>query len=206
MLDESRLRAIRSWLFDRPTGLQYMPRPYALDLQPLVGWRIPKVTIRWNHMPRWELEGSTYFITFKVTRELGTILRRGRSREILEEILFHDYRLRYDLDAYVVMPDHFHMLFRPFSGEDLGSLLKSLKGRTSRRINLALGRHGRLWQPRSFDRIIRSPREWLWRVHYIHQNPVRAKLVARAEDYAWSSLLTMHSMGRLESFPDSGPD
>jgi hypothetical protein len=44
-----------------------------------------------------------------------------------------------------------------------------------------------LWQPRFFDRALRSVKEYYEKVEYIHPNPVRAGLVKRAEEWQWSS-------------------
>jgi hypothetical protein len=46
---------------------------------------------------------------------------------------------------------------------------------------------GELWQPRFFDRALRTVKEYNEKVEYIHLNPVRAGLVSRPEDWRWSS-------------------
>ena len=56
------------------------------------------------------------------------------------------------------------------------------------RINAGRKEPGLLWQPRFFDRALRSVREYYEKVEYIHLNPVRAGLVKRAEDWPWSSV------------------
>ena len=55
-------------------------------------------------------------------------------------------------------------------------------------INAARGERGLLWQPRFFDRALRSVKEYYEKVEYIHLNPVRAGLVKRAEEWQWSSV------------------
>ena len=49
------------------------------------------------------------------------------------------------------------------------------------------GAEGELWQPRFFDRALRTVKEYNQKVEYIHLNPVRAGLVSRPEDWRWSS-------------------
>jgi type I restriction enzyme R subunit/putative DNA methylase len=67
-------------------------------------------------------------------------------------------------------------------------LLKSLKGFTARQANRLLGRIGQpFWQKESYDHWVRSETEWNRIAGYIEENPVKAGLVARAEDYPWSS-------------------
>ena len=66
--------------------------------------------------------------------------------------------------------------------------MKSLKGFTARQANRLLGRTGEpFWQQESYDHWVRSEIEWNRIAGYIEDNPVKAGLVARAEDYPWSS-------------------
>ncbi len=57
----------------------------------------------------------------------------------------------------------------------------------TKRINRARRECGLLWQPRFFDRALRTVREYHEKVEYIHLNPVKAGLVERPEDWPWSS-------------------
>ena len=93
---------------------------------------------------------------------------------------------QYRLDAFVVMPNHVHILIEPVV--DPIRLLKSLKGASARDANRILGRVGKpFWQDESFDHWVRNGAELERTRAYIHQNPVKAKLVERAEDWIWSS-------------------
>jgi hypothetical protein len=58
---------------------------------------------------------------------------------------------------------------------------------TEHAVNQRRGADGELWQPRFFDRALRTVREYNEEVEYIHLNPVRAGLVSRPEDWRWSS-------------------
>jgi REP element-mobilizing transposase RayT len=64
--------------------------------------------------------------------------------------------------------------------------MRGVKGRTARRINLALGRTGMLWQREWFDRWMRDDDEWERSVAYIHQNPVKAGLARSWQDHLWT--------------------
>ncbi|MGD0581013.1 MAG: transposase [Bryobacteraceae bacterium] len=92
----------------------------------------------------------------------------------------------YELHAFVVMPNHVHILMRPLV--PLAILTKSLKSFTARRANAILGRTGvPFWQAESYDHQIRDGRELAEIRHYIEENPVRAGLVKAASRYRWSS-------------------
>jgi putative transposase len=65
--------------------------------------------------------------------------------------------------------------------------MKSVKQSSMSAVNQRLGAEGELWQPRFFERALRSVKEYNEKVEYIHLNPVRPGLVSRPEDRRWSS-------------------
>ena len=92
----------------------------------------------------------------------------------------------YELHAYVVMPNHVHLLVLPLV--DAGRLLQSLKGFTARKANQMLHREGEpFWQRESYDHWVRDAREFNRIRAYIENNPVTAGLVTKPEDHPWSS-------------------
>jgi len=58
---------------------------------------------------------------------------------------------------------------------------------TEHAVNRLRGEEGELWQPRFFDRALRTVKEYNEKVEYIHLKPVKAGLVSRPEDWRWSS-------------------
>ena len=92
----------------------------------------------------------------------------------------------YELHAFVVMPNHVHILIRPFV--PLAILTKSLKSFTAKQANAILGRSGvPFWQAESYDHQIRDSSELAGTKLYIEHNPVRARLARTASEYRWSS-------------------
>lgn len=70
------------------------------------------------------------------------------------------HNIRYELDTWVIMPNHVHVIVRPFPGMSLTRILQRWKGRVARGANLHLGRTGEsFWQPESYDRVIRDEDE-----------------------------------------------
>src|SRR5258707_15478846 len=93
---------------------------------------------------------------------------------------------RYVLHAYVVMPNHVHVLLDAHL--PLAKISGAIKGVAARDINGSLGRSGKpLWQDESFDHWVRNSAEFERIRYYIEWNPVHASLVARPEDWKWSS-------------------
>jgi REP element-mobilizing transposase RayT len=92
----------------------------------------------------------------------------------------------YVLHAFVVMPNHVHLLASPAVA--LPKLMKSLKGITAKRANALLALTGRpFWQEESYDHLVRHAGEFEKIRNYIEGNPVRAELVTSASEYRWSS-------------------
>ena len=92
----------------------------------------------------------------------------------------------YDLQAFVVRANHVHLLVLPRVSPS--RFLQTLKGYTAREANRLLGRTGQpFWQAESYDHSVRDDRESDRIKEYIENNPVKAGLVASAEDYLWSS-------------------
>ena len=65
--------------------------------------------------------------------------------------------------------------------------MKPVKQSSMSAVNRRRGTEGELWQPRFFDRALRTVQEYNEKVEYIHLNPVRAGLASRPEDWRWSS-------------------
>jgi putative DNA methylase len=92
----------------------------------------------------------------------------------------------YDLHAFVVMPNHVHLLVSPLA--PLPKLTRSLKGITAKRANAMLHLTGSsFWQEESYDHMVRGREEFARISLYIEQNPVRAGLVQDPSEFPWSS-------------------
>ncbi len=90
---------------------------------------------------------------------------------------------RYTILAYVVMPNHVHVLIRVFEGSLLAKIVQSWKSYTAKQIATQLSFNGQkpslpIWQPDYWDRFIRNQAHLQAAIAYIHNNPVSAGLVA----------------------------
>jgi REP element-mobilizing transposase RayT len=106
---------------------------------------------------------------------------------VVEAIRYNAQVLKhYVLHAFVVMPNHVHLLVT--AGVGLPQLSKSLKGITGKRANAMLALTGRpFWQEESYAHVVRREKEFQTIRSYIAENPVRAGLVRQATGYRWSS-------------------
>jgi putative DNA methylase len=111
----------------------------------------------------------------------------SRVAELVQNsFLFFDGQ-RYRLTAWVVMPNHAHMLLTPCAGHELSDILHSLKSYTANEANKLLRRSGQFWQTESFDRWVRDANHFAKVIAYIENNPVKARLCKKPEDWPFSS-------------------
>lgn len=115
-------------------------------------------------------------------------LRRPEIADMVAEALRHFDGEEYQLESWVVMPNHVHLVLWPMPNVTLSEILKSRKRHTARQANLLLGTTGQtFWQPESYDHWIRNDEEKARILNYIRMNPVKAGLCANPEDWKWSS-------------------
>lgn len=98
-------------------------------------------------------------------------------------------RERYDLLAWVVMPNHVHLVIRQYENWALGGVVQSWKGFTTKKIKEVYGKtlsgSGKIWQRGFWDRFIRDEHHLEATFRYIINNPVRAGLVSHASEWPW---------------------
>lgn len=126
------------------------------------------------------------------------VIQRGNNRgqcfrcpEDYERYLRYlaDAALRYGcaIHAYVLMPNHVHLLLTPTAADATSRVMQQLGRRYVRDFNAAYGRTGTLWEGRFRSSLIDSERYFLICQRYIEQNPVRAGMVCDPGEYSWSS-------------------
>jgi type I restriction enzyme R subunit len=102
------------------------------------------------------------------------VLRDPAIAKIVDDALHHFQGERYDLDEYVIMPNHVHVLVKPKPGHRLVDILHSWKSFTANQINKHLGKTGQFWQHESYDHIVRHDRAMDAIRRYIRENPIVA--------------------------------
>lgn len=105
-------------------------------------------------------------------REYGScILRKKDVRDEVAACMHFMDGKRYDLIAYVIMPNHVHPIFRPYEGEVTSKILHTLKSFSAHKINKLLNLSGELWKREGFDRLIRNEDDLKLKIAYILNNP-----------------------------------
>ena len=126
-------------------------------------------------------------LTFSCFRQFR-FLERDRTRRWFVEAL-EEARLErpVELWAYVIMPEHVHLVIVPSSGAGLSKMIQHVKGRFSWLYSRKNGAHGKLWQSRYYETVVRDEASLLRRIQYVEGDPVRAGIVSRPEEYPFSS-------------------
>jgi REP element-mobilizing transposase RayT len=144
-----------------------------------------------------DIGGAAYFLTFRLAAGQRSPLSEVE-RTFVQE---HIQRMGPgSLSAFVVMPDHVHLLYLSAPGEKLSRTLQALKSASAHRLARLSRREAPIWQHETFDRVIRGEREFEQTWRYIESNPVRAGLAPDAEGYRWSS-----AWGRAGGEADARP-
>jgi putative transposase len=97
-------------------------------------------------------------------------------------------RVRLGIVGYCLMPNHFHLMLKPRGDLDISRWMHWLLTTHAGRVRRGHGARGRIWQGRFRSFPIEPGAAMLTVLHYVEQNPVRALLVDRSENWSWSSL------------------
>jgi REP element-mobilizing transposase RayT len=185
-----------------------------------------------RHLPHWIPEETAVFVTWRLAGSLppqaGVLAAEHSGRNpflqqderldgarsgpawlqdprvagvVVKALLYGEaVRRFYQLHAWVVMPNHVHGIFQPHTA--MPTIMRWLKGRTSRVANQILGRAGTaFWQDESFDHWIRSAEELQHLIEYVENNPLKAGLVEAKEQWRWSSAGWVTDDKRRSSVP-----
>lgn len=115
------------------------------------------------------------------------LLKLPNVATMVQDSLLKFDEIRYDLFAWVVMPNHLHALMTRFEDFELQNIFHSFKSYTAHEANKMLLREGQFWFEDYFDRYIRNEEHFRGTVQYIENNPVKARLCKEPGDWPFSS-------------------
>ena len=140
---------------------------------------------------------GTYFVTFSAFQRRTIFAVESHVRLFLQLLYSYKRQGRFQLHAFVVMPEHIHLLITPSSSLTLERAMQFIKGGYSHAFGLAF-RAGEVWQRGFTDHRIRDLEDFVHHRDYIHRNPVERKLVDQADDYRYCSAF---SGFKLDAWP-----
>jgi len=147
---------------------------------------------------RLKIKGSALvFVTTTVKDWLPVFAQQSAADSAIAQFSETIQTFKVSLMGYVLMPSHLHALVGFSEVEKLSKFIQSFKSLSSRRIKqLKLAKYNnrlyangtfRLWKPRFDDIIITSEKQFKIKLEYIHDNPIKAGLVAKASEWKYSS-------------------
>ena len=128
----------------------------------------------------------SYHLTTRTVDGEFLLAPPAEKRKIIAALAHYRAKGHYRLFGFVVMDNHVHVVVQPTPGSSLSGIARNIKTWTSTR-NAVKPPGCPLWERRFDDNRIKSAEELRSVLKYIHNNPVRPGIVARPDDYAWSS-------------------
>ena len=141
------------------------------------------------------------FFATSVTYQRQPHFRDSRMANLFLETLFH-YRKQggYRLHDFVLMPDHFHIILTPSEKLSLEQSVQRIKGGFSFHAGKATHARSEIWQRSFTHHLILNTEDLEHHREYVLQNPVRARLVSKPEDYPYSSVQPRFRMDIVDTF------
>ena len=135
--------------------------------------------------------GTARFITFSCYRGKQFLANRPAKALLIKHLNGTRKKHRFKLWAYVIMPEHVHLVMLPPDEMKMGLVIREIKSLTAREyFALTPGKRSEkrvFWKKRCYDHNCRSEASVMEKIAYCHKNPVVRGLVAKPENYQWSS-------------------
>jgi putative transposase len=141
--------------------------------------------------PRRETIRTGEYAYFVSTQTAGRkpFFRHDRWARLMQDVLRHYDGTGYMLHAYVIMPDHLHLLITP--SESVEKSVQLFKGGFSFRAKRELEWKGEIWQSGFTDHRIRDEEDWKRHLEYIRTNPIEARLIEDSVPYEFIGLASI---------------
>jgi putative transposase len=132
-------------------------------------------------------QAGAYFITTDTWQKHPLFINTALAKIVVEQIVSCRDRGFYKLHAFVLMPDHLHVLLTPGEATTVEKAMQMIKGGSAHRIGKEQPQNFPIWNSGFHDRWMRDEQEYRSSKRYIEQKPVEAKLAGSAERYEYSS-------------------
>ncbi len=133
------------------------------------------------------VENQLYFLTSHTYKNQYLLKNKPHKQHLLNKIETFFNEFDFVLYAWVILNNHYHLLFKSSDKTTLGKVIGKIHAGYSYELNKKENRRGRkIWQ-NYWDWCIRSEKDFLTHLNYIHHNPVKHGYVQNMEDYPFSS-------------------
>jgi putative transposase len=145
-------------------------------------------------------EGLIYHVIARGNNRQDVFHKPGDFEAFLVAMADLKDRKPFDLYGYCLLNNHFHLLLRP-RGVPISRIMQSLLVSHTQRYHKRHRSGGHVWQGRFKSPVIQNDEHLLTVLRYVEANPLRARIVKRAEDYPWSSYRA-HGLGESDELVD----
>ena len=132
-------------------------------------------------------DAGTYFVTSRTWQGRRLFIGPDLCEMFVESLLGYREQGQYALHAFVLMPEHFHVLITPAEGVTLERAAQFIKGGSAHRMREERKLAFPVWQRGFTDHRIRDSDDYQIHVRYIEENPVKRGIAGSAREFAWSS-------------------
>jgi len=132
-------------------------------------------------------QAGVYFVTTDTWERHALFVNTVLASTVVEQIVTCRDRGFYKLHAFALMPEHLHILLTPSDETTIEKAIQMIKGGSAHRIGIERPQAFPIWHRSFHDRWIRDAEQFWQAKSYVEQNPVKAKLAEKPEDYPWSS-------------------
>ncbi len=139
-----------------------------------------------RNFKRYQLPGYCYFVTTVTDGRRPLFRSVDVAQDMVDTLNYYQDRGDYTLHAFVVMPDHLHLLITPHH-KTISDVLRNIKSWAAKSMRDRTGVAGTVWQASFHDTVIRNEDHFKKAADYIHWNPVQAGLARKPGEYPTSS-------------------
>ena len=152
-------------------------------------------------------ECTHFFVTTTVVEFLNVFYDETACELLIKNIKYYQKKYNFVILGYVIMPSHFHWIvevnkshgtisdimrdIKKYSAWDIMDYVSKRKNEYDKVFIESSNRYTdqkrKFWKPRFYDEVIRNEKMFWSKLHYIHNNPVKAGLVTKPEDFRYSS-------------------
>lgn len=140
----------------------------------------------------------TFFVTMRLNTTRAMLSGEDAAPLVLDTLSFYRRRSEIEVYGFVIMPEHMHLVVKVLSPVTLPRWMDRFKTYIAHQL-----RGGPIWQRGYWSEVVPSIPFLEEKLHYIHENPVKAGLVQDAADYPWSSARDYHwqaTSGRIDNY------
>lgn len=136
--------------------------------------------------PRLEYEGAIYHVIQRGNNREYIFEKEEDKESLIKDIFSKKMDLNFKLIGYVIMDNHFHILLQ-VGEKPLQSIMHRINSKYSKYYNRKCGRSGHVYGERYKAILVQNESYLLVLLRYMHQNPIRAGICSKVEEYRWSS-------------------